>query len=245
MAATYLWWRRHVATPITIDIVCDHTGRFAKRHFTNIGSHAHCQNWVSSIWYMCATIQTPLILVCIHITLMWDRMDWLTWHAHHNTFGTIGLTQGDMYVDHPNHHLGPAARYCEIVLCTHGATTQHMIWEQTLGYTLGALEACSDDLELCLGWQGFAHPHIGMICCPMPQSSNRLLITTTPTMSGISKLFNTSFGYTNRHHPFCNKYHPETVEPHGFGSWCTPCYVNQAWKGDPYLGSCCLPIYYY
>ena len=70
---------------------------------------------------------------------------------HHNSFGTIGLTLGDMYVHHPNHHLGPAARYCEIVLYTQGAPTQNIIWEQTLGYTLGALEACSDELEMCLG----------------------------------------------------------------------------------------------
>ena len=146
-------------------------------------------------------------------------------------------------MDHPNHHLGPATR-----LYTKGDPTQNIIWEKTLGYTLGALEACSDELEMCLGLQGFAHPHIGlyvMICCPMPQSSKRLLITTTPNMSRISKLFNTSLGYTNRQHPCCNEYHPESVEPHGLGSWCTPWYVNQAWKADPYLGSCCLPIYFY
>ena len=57
----------------------------------------------------------------------------------------------DMYVDHPNHHLGPAARYCETVLYTQGAPTQNNIWEKTLGYTLGALEACIDELEMCLG----------------------------------------------------------------------------------------------
>ena len=146
-----------------------------------------------------------------------------------------------------NHHLGPAARYCETVLYTRRSHTKYYLGK-TLGYTLGALEACSDELEMCLGWQGFAHPHIGlyvMICCQMPQSSKRLLITTTPNMSRISKLFKTSLAHTNRQHPCCNEYHPETVEPHGLGSWCTPCYVNQSWKGDPYLGSCCLPIYYY
>ena len=39
---------------------------------------------------------------------------------HHNSLGTIGLTLGDMYVDHPNHHLGHAARYWETMLDMRG-----------------------------------------------------------------------------------------------------------------------------